>query len=112
MSTSIDTVYRYKEQRYASLYDEFNQSYYRGEVTLRCLEFRVLKRTHCGVWIDEYGTRRFVNLNARRKFASASKADALLSFIARKNRQISILSAQRADAEDACAKAKIALAAL
>ena len=56
--------------------------------------YRIIRRTKQGVWINNYGKEKFVLLSARKKFASETQADALISFIARKHRQIKILSSQ------------------
>jgi len=57
-------------------------------------EFKILRRTKCGIWIDNHGTERFVLLDARKKFACLTRKDAVISFIARKRKQIKILKAQ------------------
>lgn len=64
------------------------------------LEWRVLKVTPRGVWLHESWdvggkvTKKFVLLNAGKKWAHPSKDDALYSFIRRKQRQIKIMTAQ------------------
>lgn len=98
MTDGLGVVYRYKQQRYAPSTDEWDRLCGEGRLVLLCTEFRIIKRTPKGVWIDDYVRKRFINLEARRKFACANKADALASFIARKNRHIAILNAQLNDA--------------
>jgi hypothetical protein len=56
--------------------------------------FIVLKKTTKGVWIDNYGNKKFVLNDARKKFACPTKGLAKESFIARKKRQIQILNKQ------------------
>jgi len=68
-------------------------------------EYKVVKRTQCGVWIVlfRYGTtylgpgwslRRFMYLNTKNKFAHLDKKAALYSYIMRKRRQLEILQGQ------------------
>lgn len=62
--------------------------------------YHVLKLTAKGVWIEEYaGKKRFVLKGARKQFACPTKEDALISFRARKKRQIRILKHQLRRAE-------------
>lgn len=56
--------------------------------------FPVVRTTPCGTFIDVYGYPKFVRRDARKHFACPTKEDALVSFIARKHRQIKILEAQ------------------
>jgi len=80
--------------------------YHEARFSERCLmlikeEFRVIKETKCGVWIDYYGRKKFVNLYARKVFACRTEDEALKSYHARKRRQVSILRHQLAQAEAA-----------
>ena len=61
---------------------------------LHMYTFEVIRTTPRGKVISEYGKDRFVLNDSRKRFAHETKEDALASFIARKNRQISILSCQ------------------
>ncbi len=63
--------------------------------------FPVLKKTPCGVQIDVYGCRRFVNLGSLKRYACPTKEEALQSFYVRKRRQIKILKANLVKAETA-----------
>jgi intein/homing endonuclease len=70
--------------------------YYKPEVSL--VKFGVLKHTPCGVWVkrtdvfDLHGYRkRWVSKSSRKRYAYPTKEEALVSFIARKNRQLRIL---------------------
>ena len=56
--------------------------------------YDIIRQTNCGVWIDNYGTDKFVNLKARKQYACETKAEAKKSFIARKNKQLKILTNQ------------------
>jgi len=82
----VDEVDMAGNQLLSSIFGNRIQLYYE--------KFLILKETPCGGWIDYYGTRKFVNLEYRKKFAARTKEEALIGFIARKNRQVKILSAQ------------------
>lgn len=71
------------------------QHYENGETTVTAYCYPVTKRTRCGVWIRLYGAyHKFVNLNARKKWACPTMEEARASFIARKRRQIALLEWQ------------------
>ena len=87
---SSGTLYRYTEYL-----RESGVSIYRQD-------FEIIKRTPCGVWIRfGYEVKRFVNLHAKNKFACETPEEALISFRARKKRQISILKTKLEMAEAA-----------
>lgn len=73
------------------------------------IKFRVVKATKCGVWIQRQGwgfdPQRFVNLSTRKKYAHPTIEEARQAFRFRKERQVSILSAQLERAELALAMA-------
>ena len=54
-------------------------------------QFRVVKETAKGVWLDVYGRQRFVLQAARKRFACPTRAEALESYRARKRRQVGLL---------------------
>lgn len=92
--------YRYEDQRYAAPFNEYDepQGVGRREVVLQC--YNVLRRTPKGFWVDlGCGEKRIVNLEASKKFACLTKEDAMKSYIARKKRQVRLLSSQLRDAE-------------
>lgn len=64
------------------------------EVEIYMERFLVLKVTPCGAWVDNYGERKFVRKDAYKRFCCESRGHALVSFVARKRRQVKILSAQ------------------
>lgn len=78
---------------------------YAVRVELRLRELRVLKTTRCGVWLDDYGRRRFVLNDSYKKFAARTVDAARESFIARKRRQVSIYRHRVAHAENALEQA-------
>lgn len=73
------------------------------------IKFRVVKATKCGVWIQhqrwDFEPQRFVNLSTRKKYAHPTIEEARQAFRFRKERQVSILSAQLEQAKLALAMA-------
>lgn len=63
--------------------------------------FRIVKRTEHGAWIDNYGNKRFVNLESKKRYACPTVQEALDSYHARKRRQVGILRHQLKQAEAA-----------
>lgn len=64
--------------------------------------FDVARRTPCGAWIYTTGVdKRFVNLQAKKQFASETPERALDAFHARKRRQVCILRHRLKEAEAA-----------
>lgn len=102
-------LYRYDARIYASLMREDYPQLLSDAGTMRLepTEYPIIKDTPCGAWVDDYGRKRWVNLEATKKFACRSKDEALASFIARKRRQIEILERQLADARRALKKAEV-----
>ena len=65
-------------------------------------QFRVIKETPCGFWIDMFSDKKkWVSKVAKKRFAYPTRLEASVNFIARKNRQIRILTGQIQRAEDA-----------
>lgn len=64
-------------------------------------EFTVISETKCGVWIGVgyEQKRKFINTNAVRQYAYKNEEDARKNFIARKKRQIKILTTQIENAQ-------------
>jgi len=59
--------------------------------------YRVISHTSCGVQLDiDYKKTRFVLKDAKKKYACSTKEEALISFVARKKRQLAILISQTA----------------
>lgn len=100
MNMSTDTfLYRYVTVRYAPYVDEFDNPVGSGRVVVELNYYRVTKYTKCGAWIMVDGSKKFVNLNAKKKFALPSKLLAADSFIARKKAQVRILKHKIDEAE-------------
>lgn len=104
---SLGKAYRYESRLYSSGDEEYG---YHTHVMVELIEYEIIKRTNKGIWIIDnyrfvfmptYIGKKFVNLTARKKFACLTKDDALKSFIARKERQIKILTSQLQNAQTA-----------
>lgn len=108
-----EIYYRFRDYRTAPPLDEFENPIGRSQVHLQCMEFEVQHRTKFGVWIltnDEENSLKFVNDHTNKRYACPTKEEALVSFIARKQKQIKILKGQTRDAEEALALALRSLA--
>lgn len=103
---NLGYLYRCFERVYAAPLDEYDNPSGPGRVQVCYDRYKIVKRTPKGAWIDNYGDRKFVLLTAHKKFACETKELAQESFIARKERQIRILSAQIKQAEQAIAMTK------
>ena len=92
------TFYRFVDYGVSVGSEEYGFSS-RREVFLR--EFRVIKETPKGAWIEVSfaGDKRFVRLDARKQYACPTVELARQSFIARKKRQIKILTTQLGNAK-------------
>lgn len=109
--------YRYEDRRYATLneWGDVAGTYSQVEESV----FVVVKTTLKGVWLQHallhssglaltFGCKpRFVLRDARKRYACPTKAEALASFLARKQRQAQILSTQLRDVKAAIAKAQV-----
>ena len=73
---------------------------YAGVIKLMTRQLLVHSKTPCGVWVYLQGfpawkgKLKFVNLKLLKKYASETKTEAMVSFKARKRRQIAILDWQ------------------
>ena len=100
---NIKHLYRIDGMCYAACLDGYENPMGIGRRELRVSKFDVVRATPTGVWIHPYSWddsyKKFVRLTASKKYACETIELAKESFIARKNRQISILSAQLRDAK-------------
>lgn len=102
-----DIWFRFEERCYASYFDEWSESRGPGRIEVSCIEFKVSRLTARCVFLTlGYGCEYRVLLGARKRFACATKEEALASFFARKRRQISILEAQLRRARQAISDAE------
>lgn len=118
-----EVAYRFEDRRY-SVSDEYGEHAY---TSYQCvlLVFPIIKYTKCGMWIwtgyshypmlphaydptKDYvaGCKRFVNSEANKRYALPTIDEAYVSYMARKNREISIYNARikAAEAHKLCAK--------
>lgn len=69
-------------------------------------EYPVLKHTKCGVWVDVYGKKKFVNTQSRKRYAYATKDEAIVGYIKRTERYIKILQRKLNRAQNELSVAK------
>jgi hypothetical protein len=106
LQNRTDVLYRYVDRLYSCFSDD---EYYHGEALVRIVieEYPVVRRTDQGAWIrKDHATDSFVLLTARKKFACNTKQEAYNSFLARKKRQIGILTGRLRRAKEALAMAE------
>ena len=95
--------YRVYEYLVSAGVTEWDEPLGPARVQLAVSEYAVTKRTPKGVWLDCYGNRRFVLTSARKQFASPTREAAYVCFLARKKRQLKILTAQVRNVREAIA---------
>jgi len=91
---SLGKMYRFIDTRYSVGDEDYG---YSVRVTVNIYIFDIIKKTPKGQWIqnESRGIKpRFVLNHGRKKYAHRTKEEALLSFIARKKKQIRLLEAQ------------------
>lgn len=93
------------ESRRVGSFDDDGDPYGTSYSQLYAYEYPILKVTRCGKWIRAKGERKFVLDTSRKRFAHETLELALESFRARRQRQISILKARLAAAEEELALA-------
>ncbi len=69
-------------------------------------ELLILKTTKCGVWVDNYGKKKFINTQSRKQYAYATKDEAIVGYIKRTERYIKILQGKLNRAQDELSAAK------
>lgn len=86
----LEYWYRVNEHRYASVneFGETENSY--TELSLD--RYPVIKHTPKGVWIARYYDKKFILKSAKKQWACPTEEQAKASYVARKKRQIKILS--------------------
>lgn len=102
-----DTWYRLTDNEFQ--YDCPDLSFLTGSLPARGIqpeELTVVKLTASGVWVEQWGGRHFVLLNAHKRFAYPTKALALESYVKRKEHQTAMLRAQLQKAEAYLAAAR------
>ena len=94
----VGTAYRYTD----ILQGDVDYTY----VKVYLGKYFIIKKTAKGIWINYLGTKKFILLSARKKFACLTSEEAIESYIARKERQIRILSNQLNNAKSALSQAE------
>jgi len=110
MDETIEHWYRYESRVYGHV-DDFGGSWSPPRVHLYRHSYPVISHTPKGVWLLAFGKRRWVSNHSRKRFAHATEQEALRSFIARKERQISICHKQISNAQRAANMAALKLKA-
>ena len=102
-----DVLFRCEARRYSVCIDPDLDLYSVTDPRLEMTWWRVDKRTPKGAWVGG----RFILLTATKRWACETEEEALASFIARKRKQIRILShnLKKAEAELALAEPRHAL---
>ncbi len=94
---AVEHWYRYEEIYTAPPVDEWERSIGEGGVIIHLHKFRVKHHTPKGVWLALYGdqeAQRFVLRDAHKRYACPTLEEALVSFLARKRRQLTIFEAR------------------
>lgn len=92
----LDVWWRVEARSYSIVIDAEREEYGSTRPRLEAQWFEVVKTTPKGVWI----AGRFCLRDARKRFACPTLHEAIESFVARKDRQIRILSNQLSAAQD------------
>jgi len=100
-SPALDVLWRAEVHVYSICIDSEANRYGTSSPRVDLMWFEVTKRTPKGAWINHSGAKKFVNLQARKRFATPSKEEALESLSCRLSRQITILQTQLARAQAA-----------
>ena len=95
-ANDVDVLWRCEAKRYSYIIGAGTDRFGTTPPRLEMWWYNVSKRTLKGAWLGG----RFVLLSAHKKWACNTEQEALESFIARKKRQIKILSAQLQQARD------------
>jgi hypothetical protein len=96
----MEYLYRLRDQLFSNGADEYGEST-GSHVQVLLDRFCIMKRTPKGAWIDAWGEKKFVNLTARKQYACETLDAAKQSYLARKKRQVRILSSRLSSAESA-----------
>lgn len=93
VNSNVTKYYRYEDSLVHS-WDYEYETITHSRVVVNLKEFDVIKHTRCGVWLDVFGTKKFVKTKARKRWACPSRREAYESFLARKKKQKRILESQ------------------
>lgn len=100
----LGKMYRYESVLTSSYYeDDYGEHWGTPGVAVYLHSYPIIKWTPKGVRIALYGDEtKFILLDARKRWASPTEEEAAISFLARKTKQIQILTSQIASAGQAC----------
>lgn len=102
--TTKEHWYRYEDRRRSYSSFDHNGEYVGSHahyVEIVLCTFEVLKYTPKGIWLDNWGQRKFVLKEATKRWACATEAEARVSFLARKRKQLRIYQSRAQDVKDA-----------
>lgn len=85
-----DVLWRIDDRVYSVVLDAESERYGTSDPHIEAQWFPVVKRTKRGAWINVWGSRKFVRVDARKRWACPSLDEAVASFLARKRRQEAI----------------------
>ena len=93
INSNVTKYYRY-EDFLVHAWDYEYETITHSRVVVNLKEFNIIKHTPCGVWLDVFGTKKFVKTKARKRWACPTKKETYKSFLARKKKQKRILERQ------------------
>jgi hypothetical protein len=88
-----DVWFRVSDTKYSRGVDQFDNPLPGCISKMVVMEYPVVRYTPKGAWLWVNDRERFVRLDARKRFACPTLREALVSFIARKQRQVGIYRA-------------------
>ena len=99
--SAAEQWYRFESTVVSDGVDQFDNPVGPGSTQLRLYHYPVVGKTPKGVWLDIYGRRRLVLMEARKRYACPTIHEAAESFRKRKARQTWILKRQIHHVEEA-----------
>lgn len=97
----MEVWHRFEDRLTAPPVDEFDNICGESQLHVYYYTFPVVKVTEKGVWLNVYGSKRFVLTDARKRFATPTVEEAFTSFKARKDKQIRIYTSKIQNAKHA-----------
>lgn len=89
-----ETFYRYEIEIDGTVEDPDDPWNFGTDLTVCLVEFKVIKRTRCGAWLEIGSIKKWTNTVGRKRYAHETKEAALEAFVARRRKQRSILRQQ------------------
>jgi len=107
MTKPIEYWYRFEDRTTVALLDDNGKPTGSERINIDLYKYKVMRHTKKGVWIEfGFSKDRFVLKDARKRFACPTVEEAEQSFIARKERQLSILRIQMSKVNYVLAEAR------